>query len=704
MRLGPIGRCGDCCKSALAAVAMLLGLGGCALIMLWIAVPEPNLAKAARLSPLVMSQDGKLLKAYLADDSKWRFATAPSDVPDYYLKMLLAYEDHRYFQHHGVDILAIARAVYTAALRGRVISGASTLTMQTARLLDGQRPGLWGKIVQAISAVKLERQLDKQQILSLYLTIAPFGGNIEGVRAASLHYFGIEPAEMSVGQAALLVALPQSPARRRPPNTTAARDGRNWVLERMRVRQVLPRPMIAAALREPTVLVRSAYKFMAHHLSDRLHYTRPRDHVIPTYIDSALQARIEAIGSDYAASQPDGANIAILVIRNRDLAVRAYLGGATYFAPERAGMYDLVRAIRSPGSALKPYIFALAFEDLIVHPNSVAFDGPVRFGGYAPENFDRTYRGEMLVRDALVQSINTIAVSLLNRVGPERFIARMRQAGIQVELPEIRKPPGLSVALGGLGINLENLATLFAGFANQGRTGALRFAIDTPTTHDLWLTSPDAAWAIADVLGDAPPARGRAALTSLDRGRRLAYKTGTSYGFKDAWSVGFDAQHVVAVWVGRADGLGRPGETGATSAVPIMQRIFDLLPLPARDVAANRPTDSVLSRTRNLPERLRRFAIHGAALAHFSGGRPFEIRFPLNGASIRLTPGDSGYMPVTISTTGGRPPFRWLVDGQVPVGEPSQDKLVWLPEGRGQVEFIVIDADGLKASSTAWFD
>ncbi len=692
------------CKAALAGLTVAFGLGVITFAALWVALPDPDISKAARVSPLVMSEDGKILKAYLTDDSKWRFATTPADVPDHYLKMLLAYEDGRYFNHRGVDILALARAVYTFARRGRAVSGASTLTMQTVRLLDGQKPGLWGKITQAMLAMKLERRLDKQQILSIYLTIAPFGGNIEGVRAASLQYFGIEPRHMSVGQAALLVALPQSPERRRPANADGSRSGRNWVLQQMRARQVLEPPAITAALREPIAPERNAYRFMAHHLSDRLHYLRPRDQLISTFVDSALQTRIETIGSDYAAAQPDNANIAILVVRNRDLAVRAYLGGATYFAPERAGMYDLVRAIRSPGSALKPYIYALAFEDLVVHPNTIAFDGPVRFGDYAPENFDRKYRGEMLVRDALVQSINTVAVSVLSRVGPERFVARLRDGGIHVELPEPGTPPGLPVALGGLGISLENLATLFAGFANRGLAGPLRLTVDSPMAQKLRLTSRDAAWAIADVLADAPPARARAALVSRDGGRRIAYKTGTSYGFKDAWSIGFDADHVVAVWVGRADGLGRPGETGASSAVPIMQRVFDLLPLPEHDVAADRPVDSVLARTRNLPDRLRRLTIHTADPAHVSRAQPFEIRFPSNGATIRLTRSGAAYMPLTISTAGGRPPFRWLIDGQAAAGEPSQDRFVWLPAGRGQVEFVVIDADGMKASSTVWFD
>ena len=265
-------------------------------------------------------------------------------------------------------------------------------------------------------------------------------------------------------------------------------------------------------------------------------------------------------------------NVAVLVVRRRDLAVRAYVSGAEL--QRIAGMVDLVRAVRSPGSALKPIIYGLAFEDLVVHPNTVVGDNFINVGGYTPENFDKTFRGEVLVREALMQSLNTVAVLLLNEIGPERFLARLRAAGANVELPDPHKPAGLPIALGGLGISLENLARLFAAIGNGGRSHALRYLASTSLDTGALLMPPASAWAVTDILADMPPPRGGIALVAADGGRRVAYKTGTSYRFKDAWAVGFDAEHVIAVWVGRPDGIGRSGETGATNAVPIMYRVF----------------------------------------------------------------------------------------------------------------------------------
>ncbi len=698
------GLCSVIARAA-AAGALLVACAYLAFEAYILALAMPDLSRAGRLSPIVLSEDRQVLKAYLAEDEIWRLRTTPQDVPRAYLSMLVAYEDRRFFDHHGVDVLAILRASYLLARHGRIVSGASTLTMQTVRLLDRQAPGLLGKIRQAALAIKLERQLDKQAILSLYLTLAPFGGNIEGVRAASLHYFGTEPANMSVAQAALLVAIPQAPERRRPGvNAAAGREARNWVLQRMAARGVLSRDHVTEALREPLPSKRGAHAFLAHHLSDRLRGENPKQQVWHTQIDRVLQRRIEAMAAELTGRQPDLANVAVLVVRNRDMAVRAYVGGADYFDADRAGMLDLARAIRSPGSALKPIIYGFAFEDLIVHPHTIVTDDLVRFSGYTPENFDKKYRGELLVRDALVQSVNTVAVMLLDLVRTERFLARLKAAGINIELPEPQTPPGLAVALGGLGINLENLAKLFAGIANRGKVRALRLLADAPADPGVDLLSREAAWAVANILADMPPAKGRTALRSRDGQRRVAYKTGTSYGFKDAWSVGFDADHVVAVWVGRPDGIGRAGETGASSAVPIMQRIFELLPTPDRDVAADRPLNSVLARAGELPDRLKRYTPRESSAARTTLARPFEIRFPVTGSTIRLAREGDALAPLTIWATGGRPPFRWYIDGRSLTGQTNDNRITWTPAGRGQVEIAIVDADNVKASSTAWLE
>lgn len=701
----PLSRCLRIIAKGILGFALIAGLCWGALETMIAALPMPDLARADRLSASVLASDGRILKTYLSEDGVWRLRTTADDVPPYYLKMLLAYEDQRFFRHSGVDVLAALRAAYLLIRHGGVVSGASTLTMQTVRLLEKQPRGWWGKVRQVALALKLERKLGKREILSLYLTLVPFGGNIEGVRAASLQYFGVEPRRMSLSQAAMLVAIPQSPEHRKPrANGTAGIEARDWVLRRMEARGVISAASAAAAREEDASSQRGAYGFLAQHLSDRLHAQHPNATAIATFIDRRLQSQLETMSGDFIARQPDPANIAVLVVRRRDMAVIGYVGGAAYYDAHRAGMFDLVRAVRSPGSALKPLIYGLAFEDLIVHPNTIVVDDMARYAGYTPENFDRIYRGELLVRDALIQSVNTVAVMLLDRVGPERFINRMRASGIAVDLPDARVQPGLAVALGGLGINLENLAALYAGIANGGSVQPLRLWNGTRRAANPPLLSRAAAWAVADILADAPPARGRGALRAQDNGRRVAYKTGTSYGYKDAWAVGFDADHVVAVWVGRPDGIGRPGETGALTAVPLMQGIFDLLPRPEHDVAADRPRESILTRTADLPQRLRRYSPRQPLFGGTAISRKLEIRFPANDSTVKLARNGERFAPLALSASGGRPPLRWYVDGHLLDDHVAAGRITWRPEGRGQVEFIVIDADGHKASSSVWLD
>jgi penicillin-binding protein 1C len=687
-------------------VAAVAGLGYAAFEVTLARLCMPDLSRASTLSPVVLSEDGHILATYLAADGRWQLKSSVDDVPAHFVDILLAYEDKRFFAHRGVDPLAALRAAYLLLRHGRVVSGASTITMQTVRLLDDRREsGLLAKLHQAMLAIELERQLDKQQILSLYLTVAPFGGNIEGVRAASLQYFGKEPRMLSIAEAAYLVALPQSPERRRPGAAKGAgRKARDEVLSRMKEQGVLSVKDVATAISAPVPVARGRYPTLARHLGDRLRKGQPDARTIRTLIDYDLQRELETLAASVVAQQPDAANAALLVIRNRDMAVRAYVGGAAYFDATRAGMYDLVRGVRSPGSALKPVIYGLAFEDLIVHPNTIVNDDNLRIRGYAPANFDNTYRGDITTREALIQSVNTIAVMLLEEVGADRFLTRLRNAGVVVEMPEGDTPPGLAIALGGVGISLEQLATLYAGIANGGVVRSLRYRLEDKNGGPRQLMAGDAAWAVADSLADSAPPQGRSDLLARDGGRRIAFKTGTSYGFRDAWAVGFDADYTVAVWIGRPDGDGRLGGTGAKTAVPIMMRVFDLLPNAEHDVAANRPTWSILAKSGELPLRLQRHIRGNEMQQPFDRGRPLEIGFPVNGAYVKLEERDGAYLPFSIFAVGGRAPFQWYVDGKTLQDEPRGDRFVWKPEGRGQVEFLIVDAEGRTAKSTAWFD
>jgi penicillin-binding protein 1C len=663
-------------------------------------VPTPDLAKADKISPTVLADDGSILKIYLSDDHVWRLRTSRQDVPQAYLDMLFAYEDRRFYRHFGIDLLAVSRASYDLMRYRTAVSGASTLSMQVVRLLERQRPGLPGKIVQALQAIKLERRLDKNAILDLYLTLAPFGGNIEGVRAASLQYFGHEPKSMTLAQSALLIALPQSPERRKPrPAGDSTRDARDRVLRRLAAQQTISQFAAQEASRRPIPDGRGAHLQLAHHLSDRLRSETPGTSSIRTLVDRRLQVRAEDLTKTFVAQQPDLANTAVLIVRRHDMAVRAYIGGGAYFDASRSGMVDLVRAVRSPGSTLKPLIYGLAFEETIVHPETIVSDDNVRIRGYAPENFDKKYRGELTARDALVQSVNTIAVMLLDRVGVEHFVGRVRTAGIGLELPDPRTPPSLAIALGGAGITLENLTKLYAGIANDGMVRPLRLRADEDETGPSRLVSRDAAWMVTDILADAPPAKGRAVLRSRDGGRQIGYKTGTSYGFRDAWAIGFNRDHVVAVWIGRPDGAGRPGETGAGAAVPLMHQIFGLLPVPLLDVAGHRPA-AAASGDREVTGRLTRYAAAGSSLKPSTQQLP-AFRFPVNGSTIKL---ERTGASMAISIVGGSPPYSLYVDGKSVETQSSESSVSWMPKGRGQATFVVVDSTGMQASTTAWFD
>jgi penicillin-binding protein 1C len=400
----------------------------------------------------------------------------------------------------------------------------------------------------------------------------------------------------------------------------------------------------------------------------------------------------------------DRANTGVLVVRRRDMAVRAYVGGGSYFSSDRAGMVDMVRAIRSPGSTLKPAIYALAFEDLIIHPDTVVADDVVRVNGYAPENFDKSYRGELTAHDALLQSLNTVPVRLLQQLGPENFLRRLRSAGVAVELSDPNSAPGLAIALGGVGINLENLAKLYLGLANGGNVRPLRFLAKDAENESRRLASKEASWAVTNILADGPPATGRSQMRSLDGGRRVSYKTGTSYGFRDAWAVGYDDEFLVAVWIGRPDGGSRPGQTGALAAVPLQQQIFDLLPVPARGVAADQPSNRDLAKTDALPERLKRFRPSNSSEQFGGLERSLRIRFPIDGSVIAMSDGQKSPVPIALTAAGGTPPYRWYVDGRAIAETTSDGKTAWSPEGRGQVEIVVVDRRGKHASAKVWFD
>ncbi|MGH6887174.1 MAG: penicillin-binding protein 1C, partial [Geminicoccales bacterium] len=441
----------------------------------------PELARLANRSTMVLDDDGRLLAPFTASDGIWRLPAAVGDVDVRYLRMLVAYEDKRFKSHVGVDPLALARALAQWARAGHVISGASTLTMQTVRLLEPRSRTISAKIIEMARAIQLEWRYDKDAILGMYLTLAPFGGNLEGVRAASLFYFGKEPDRLTNAEAALLVALPQSPEALRPDrNAVAARAARDRVLARIAALGLLAAQAADEAAAQPVPTHRRPAARLALHLAERLHRTDRGSAVIRTYIHENMQLQLESLARRHQFKLEQGATIAMLVVENEGREVRAYIGSGDYFDDARFGQNDMVRAVRSPGSTLKPLVYGLAFDDLLIHPETIVVDRPMRFGDYAPEYFDKHYRGELTAREALQLSLNLPAVALLNRMGPMRLVGTLEAAGTPLRLPDTVSAPGLPIVLGGAGITLADLVALYAGIADGGIVRPLRYDIGAP--------------------------------------------------------------------------------------------------------------------------------------------------------------------------------------------------------------------------------
>ncbi|MFN0115048.1 MAG: penicillin-binding protein 1C [Paracoccaceae bacterium] len=631
----------------------------------------------------VRARDGSLLRAFTVAGGRWRME--PGEVDPGFLKMLVAYEDRRFYSHHGIDPLALLRAAAQAAWDGRIVSGGSTLTMQTARLLEDSGTGhLSGKLRQMRVALALERRLTKDQILSLYLRLAPYGGNVEGVRAASLTWFGKEPRRLTPAEAALLVAIPQSPEARRPDRSDGlAAEARARVLHRMEEDGLLDADRAAAALAEPVPTARQDFPALAPLLAERLRAGEPLATTIPTTIDAGLQRTLETLARRAVDRSGDRLSVAILVADHRTGEILASVGSAEWTSDARAGFLDMTRALRSPGSTLKPFVYGLAFDDGLAHPETLIEDRPIAFGTYAPQNFDRSFRGTISIREALQASLNVPVISLTDALGPARLLAALRRTGADPQLPTSAEP-GLAVALGGLGLTLTDLVQAYAALARLGQPIRLSDRPGQAAPLPGRLFGPVAAWQVNDILaGLAPPPNAPA--------NRLAYKTGTSYGHRDAWAVGFDGAYVAGVWMGRADGSPVPGAFGGDLAAPILFETFGRIE-PALTPLPPPPPSTLILPNARLPQPLQRFRPRGAAFAEGRGGP--EVAFPPEGAEVET----SGAL--VLKVRDGTPPFTWLLNGApVSLADRAREIAVAAPP-KGAVRLSVIDAEGRAAAVT----
>lgn len=650
-------------------------------------LPPLDLDALKERSTIVVDRHGKLLRPFVMADGRWRMPITAADVDPRFLTMLVAYEDQRFHEHKGIDARALMRAGWQWLRHGRIVSGGSTLSMQVARLVEPrEQRSLTAKLRQMARAVELERRVGKSGILDLYLSLAPYGGNLEGIRAASLAYYGKEPARLSNAEAALLVALPQAPEARRPDRSTVrAEAARRRVIDRMRAQNTLAESELQRAEAEPVPERRRPFPNLAAHRAETLVAGDPQVRRHETTIERDWQIVLERLAQERAETQGPKVSVAIVVVENETGQVRASVGGADYFNATRAGGIDLTRAVRSPGSALKPFIYALAFENGIAHPETMLEDRPQRFGTYAPDNFDYTFQGMVTARQALQMSLNLPAVDLLQLVGAQRFISRLRQAGATIETPD-EAAPGLAIGLGGLGITLHDLTMLYAGLARGGQMMPIVEKAVLGSGQPNRFVSPVAAWYVGDILLGAPPP---------DNGLqgRIAFKTGTSYGYRDAWAVGYDRKHTIGVWVGQADNGAVPGLIGRKVAAPVLFDAFARIGLQSGLIP--RPREALSATTATLPPPLRHIRQDIPKTMQASARQTLQIAFPPDGAAIDTrADGQDGKPSVTVKIAGGLPPFTYMLNG-VPVGgQRLRREFEMGPDGLGFAQISVIDATG----------
>lgn len=563
----------------------LLGIGGALWLLFLLAdwvwpLPDPERVR----SVLILAEDRTPLRAFADSQGVWRYPAKLEEVSPLYVEALLEYEDRWFYQHPGINPIALLRAGWQWLVSGKPVSGGSTLTMQVARILVPHSRTLGGKFQQMFRALQLEWHYSKNQILTFYLNLAPFGGPIEGVQTASFAWLHKSASALSHAEAALLAVLPQAPSRLRPDrHPELAQQYRDKVLRRMAARGIWPQETVTDAMQEAVVRARFQQPSMAPLFARRMKgraFTGNRAR-LQTSLNANMQWAVENVVRTRLGSLPDKASMAVLVMENSTGYVRAYVGSADFYNDERFGHVDMVQALRSPGSTLKPFLYGMALDDGLIHSASLLSDVPVKLDDYAPQNFFRNFSGPVSVAQALQQSLNIPAVNILQRLTPAAFVARLHNGGVEMHFPE-RTEPNLSVILGGAGTRLEDLVRGFTALAREGMTVAPRFVPEDPLVERRML-SPGAAWIIQTILQEITPPEG-----SVNRDR-IAWKTGTSYGFRDAWAVGVSDGLTVGVWTGRPDGTPLPGRFGAYAAGPILFDIFRALPKSASG-GRRRPT------------------------------------------------------------------------------------------------------------------
>ncbi len=538
---------------------------------------------SVRYSVQMEDKNGELLHAFLSPDDKWRLYATEREITPMLRKTLLYKEDKYFYYHPGVNPVSIARAAFQNLLTGKRTSGASTITMQVVRLLRPARRTYLNKSLEVWRALQLEFHFSKDEILQMYFNLVPYGGNIEGIKAAAICYYGKSPALLSLAEVTALTIIPNRPSSLRPGQKNAhLQKERNKWLVRFREEKLFDAGTVGYALEEPVEIFRREGRKEAPHLSRRLKKEDADVPVLRTTLIRQKQIMVEGIvKSSIARLKSLGVqNAAVMVVDNESMEVQAYVGSADFDNPFDGGQVDGIRAVRSPGSTLKPLLYATAFDRGIITPLSVINDVPVNFSGYEPENFDRKFNGPVTAEFALSNSLNIPSVRILKDMGLPVFTAQLKKSGY-VTVTKQEQDLGLSMILGGCGVTLEELTRQFAAFANEGRQRPLRYISRAAGLKDTvsrgFLVSPEAAYLITEVLSKTTRPDLPQNFDNTFHLPRIAWKTGTSFGKRDAWSIGYNRRYTIGVWVGNFSGEGVPELSGANVATPLLFKVFNAL-------------------------------------------------------------------------------------------------------------------------------
>lgn len=632
----------------------------------------PSLDLYTKTSHVLYAKDGQILSYTLSYDDKIRFKTTVDDVDPIYLNMLLASEDERFYSHLGVDPIAIVRSLFTNLRQGEVVTGASTIAMQVCRLLEPKPRTWWSKIKEGFGAIYLTLAYGRETLLNIYLTKAPFGANIEGVKAASLTYFKHLPKRLSPAEASFLVALPRSPEIMRidrEVNLKRAINYRNLVLDEALKSNILSKDLVTLAKKAPLPTRMHKIKQQAFHFLQRAIAKEPYTFEHYSNLESKVQSTLNVIAKDFKQSSNPKEELAVVVIDNDSHQLVGYLGSKDYIDTQ----YDLTQAIRSPGSALKPFAYTLAFEKQILHPKTIINDVKQNFFHYAPQNFYKTFKGQIEAQQALVLSLNIPAVMIMQRLGPQFFVDRLNSVKYQLVLNDIKA--NLPVILGGVGINLFNLTNLYAALANDGEYYTVK-ELKGESCVKYKLFDSNSARATYDILQNH---QRNQVLT-----HKVSYKTGTSYGYRDALSIGSLGHLTVGVWVGKLDNSPNLFATGETKATPILFKLFSALEVKVKEKSCLPAIGALSSMAPMSLKYFNHFENYGLKTDELT------ISYPHNGDRIK-----KGFAPfVFVQIIGGVPPYELYLDG---VKQEYLDKLDI--NERGFYDLMVLDSSGSIASS-----